>query len=65
MLHLSFLRSVWIEREGRGMEGSRVKLAEKKMTTQLIKHRVFFFFFFFFLSRHLLYREKKCYTSPS
>ena len=30
------------------MEGSRVKLAEKKMTTQLIKHRVFFFFFFFF-----------------
>ena len=30
MLHLSFLRSVWIEGEGGGMEGSRVKLAEKK-----------------------------------
>ena len=30
MLHLSFLRSVWIEGEGEGMEESRVKLAEKK-----------------------------------
>ena len=30
MLHLSFLRSVWIEGEGGEMEESRVKLTEKK-----------------------------------
>ena len=30
MLHLSFLKSVWIEGEGGGIEGSRVKLVEKK-----------------------------------
>ena len=35
MLHLSFLRSVWIEGEGGGMEESRVKLAEKKKLSQI------------------------------
>ena len=35
MLHLSFLRSVWIEGEGEGMEESRVKLAKKKNLSQI------------------------------